>query len=80
MRKGSCVAPRTDFHTYAAIRANFSPVLKTGLIVQLPSESPIDLHTIFHGNGIGRAANGALLTNATKILGPDIYGFVGYKR
>jgi hypothetical protein len=79
MGEGSSMAPGTDLHAYTAIRTNLSPVGKTCLIVQLPSEGPINLRKIFQGNGIGRAADGALLTNATKIFGPDIYGFVGYE-
>ena len=79
MRKGSGVAPGADLHTYTAIRTDFSPVLKTGLIVQLPTEGPIDLLKIFQGDGIGGAAGATFLTNATKILGPNIYGFIGHE-
>ena len=77
MGESPCVAPGTDLHTYTAIRADLSPILETLFIVQLPSEGPIGLLQILHGNGIGWAADGALLTDTTEIFGSDIHRLIG---
>ena len=77
MGHGIGVAPGAHPHAYIAIRADFTPVIETGFGIQFPAPGTVDLFLIIQGNGIRRAAAGALFTDHAKILDPDVNRIVG---
>jgi uncharacterized protein (DUF3820 family) len=58
---------RTNSHTPAAIGTDYTPVIKTKLLVYLPSFYAINLLNIFKRDGFGRTNVGTFLTLNTKV-------------
>ena len=74
------MAPGAHTHANIAIRTHLSPVFKAGFCIQFPSAGPIDHCLVIEGYGIGRTANGALLTYFAEVLNADINRFVRSQR
>ena len=70
------MAPGAYLHADIAIRADFSPVIETGLRIQFPAECTVEGFGIIQRDGPGRAANGAFFAEFTKIFNTDIHRFI----
>ena len=76
VRESPCMAPGANPHADVAIRPDLSPVIKTGLLIQFPPESPVHHRLFAHGNGLGRAAGRAFFADPAEILNPNVGRFV----
>ncbi len=74
------MTPWTHPHANVAVRSDISPVIKTGLGIQLPPKTPIALGVISQRDGIGRAAYCAFITDPAKILDSYVRWFVRHER
>lgn len=71
------VAEGADFHTQAAVGADYAPVFKAGLHFELPFLHPADIFFAALGNRSGGAVDGAFKAFFAEILHSEFYGLVG---